>query len=176
MQRLDNRFFQADELIHMKPIYLVLLLFIFGTYLMWTGISDMVFTAKAKFWPTVQGTVHAKDVWMRSGRGASKDYIPTMRYYYELNGTAYTAERIRHASFSAGSKAEALAKISAYSVGMPTTVHYDPLNPSNAVLQVGSLTHGVTKSGIGLGVLLVGLLLGRPVWKELNSNNFYATT
>ncbi len=160
----------------MKPIYLVLLVLVSGAYLMWTGISDMVFTARARSWPTVQGTVHAKDVWIRSGSHGSKDFIPTMRYYYELNGTAYTAEKIRHDNMSADSKTEALDMISAYSVGMPTIVHYDTHNPASAVLQIGSLSRGLSKLGIGLGVLLMGLLIGQPVWKKLNSNNFYTSS
>lgn len=159
-----------------KPAFLAVVLLFTGIYLMWTGVSGMVFTAKAESWPSVQGTVHAKNVWKRSGRGDSGDYIPTMRYYYELNGTAYSAERIRYDSMSAGTKDEALEMIAEYSVGMPTTVRYDPHNPSNAVLQVGSLSHGLTKVGIGLGVFLAGLLFARPVWKDFNSKPYYNTS
>ncbi|MBN8420189.1 MAG: DUF3592 domain-containing protein [Verrucomicrobia bacterium] len=159
-----------------KPISLVLLLLISGIYFMWTGVSGMVFTAKAKSWPTVQGTVHAKEAWKRSGRGNSGDYIPTMRYYYELNGTPYSAQRIRHDSMSAGTKAEALEMIAEYSVGMPTTVHYDPLKPSNAVLQVGSLSYGLTKFGIGIGLFIAGLLIGRPLWNDFYSKPYYDTS
>jgi|GEM_PF-5606784 len=159
-----------------KPISLILLLLISGIYFMWTGVSGMVFTAKAKSWPTVQGTVHAKDTWKRSGRGNSGDYIPTMRYYYELNGTPYSAQRIRHHSMSAGTKAEALEMISAYSVGMPTTVHYDARNPSDAALQVGSLSDGLTQFGIGIGLFIAGLLLGRPLWNDFYSKPYYDTS
>jgi hypothetical protein len=152
-----------------RAVSLVFVLLVIGVYCLWSGASDIISTAKEKSWPTVQGTVHAKDVWMRSGRHGSNDYIPSLRYYYELNGTAYTSETIRHGGLSTPSKTEAFAIISPYAVGMPTTVHYDPHNPSNAVLQVGTFIDGMRMLGLGLGTLLAGLLIGRTL---INSNKF----
>jgi len=157
----------------MKPFLLVLLLIVSGLYLIWTGVSGMIFSQTAKSWPTVQGTVHVKNVWTRHGRHGFKDYIPVVRYYYELNGAAYTSEKITHESMSASTKADAMKMLSPYFVGMPTTVHYNPQNPSDAVLQIDHPSRGLLKVGLGMLVLLLGLLLGYPWWKDFNSNRFY---
>ncbi|WP_395745755.1 DUF3592 domain-containing protein [Prosthecobacter sp.] len=162
-----------DSSLLFRPLSLVLLLIFAGLYLAWTGISDIWFTAKARSWPTVQGTIHAKDVWTRSGRHGTADYIPTLRYFYVLNGSSYTSEKIRHDSMGAASKARALQIISAYSVGMPATVHYDPKNPSNSVLEVGDFYGGTARSAIGLGFCLLGVVIGRPLWRNFDRKPYY---
>lgn len=157
----------------MKPFFLALALLLAGFYFMGKGVSGVFFIQEARSWPVVQGTVHAKDVWTRSGRHGSKDYIPLIRYYYEVNGAAYTSEKLCHASPSASSKADALELLSSYSVGMPATVHYDPRNPANEVLQIDSNLSMLVKAGLGLVLFLLGLLAGRPLWRDFNSNRFY---
>lgn len=157
----------------MKPFFLALALLFSGLYFMGKGISGVFFTQEARSWPVVQGTVHAKNVWVRSGRHGSKDYIPLIRYYYEVNGAAYTSEKLCHANLSASSKADALEMLSSYSVGMPATVHYDPHDPSNAVLQIDSISSMLVKAGLGLVLFLLGLLAGLPLWRDFNSNRFY---
>lgn len=145
---------------------LVCLLFIVGLWPAWTGIAGLFAVAQVKFWPTTQGLLRAKNLWV-TGRGNT--WIPLMKYEYEVNGSFYTGERISYDKISADSKEELLEILSSYVPGMPVTVHYKPGNPATAVLQIGSASKNAITASLGLAALGTALLSARLYRRKFGS-------
>ena len=165
-----------DRITHLKPLLLVFLPLIAGLYMTWTGISGVFAASMAKSWPTVQGMLRTKELWTRYGSRGGTIYVPLMKYSYEVNGNAYTGEKISTDNLSSNSKEDAQDVIDSYSTGLSLTVHYSPGNPANAVLQIGSISKSLIKAGIGCGALFVGLFFGRGFWKEFRGDDFYSAS
>lgn len=159
---------------HLKPLLLVFLPLIAGLYMTWTGTSGVFAASRAKSWPTVQGMLRTKELWTRYGSRGGTIYVPLMKYSYEVNGNAYTGEKISTDNLSSNDREDAQDVIDAYSPDLPVIVHYSPSNPANAVLQIGSFSKNLTKAGIGCGALLVGLFFGRASWREFRGDDFYS--
>jgi Protein of unknown function (DUF3592) len=150
----------------LKHCLLVFLPLIAGLYLTWTGTSGVISASMAKSWPTVQGMLRTKEIWMRYSPRGGTSYVPLMTYSYEVNGNTYTGEKISTYNLDSNSREDAQDVIDSYSADFPLTVHYSPSNPANAVLQIGSIPKNLAKAGIGCGALLVGLFFGRAFWEE----------
>jgi hypothetical protein len=90
----------------------------------------------SRIWPTVPGTVDSCDVQEREGRGGST-YVLALAYSYRVGERDYRGD---HAAFGPRSSLdEALIDRLAeqYKTGGQVTVHYDPADPSAAVLDTG---------------------------------------
>jgi len=96
-------------------------------------------------WPTVAGEVlDARVVESRrrsgTGRGGSSsatESIPLVRYAYEVNGERHESQRVDFKT-RAGGRAAALEELGDLAPGATVTVHYDPNDPSLAVLRPGN--------------------------------------
>ncbi len=99
-----------------------------------------------------------------------------MKYSYEVNGNAYTSERISTDNLSSNAREDAQDVIDAYSPDLPVTVHYSPSNPADSVLQIGSIAKNLVKAGIGCGALLVGVFFRRGFWKKFREDDFYSAS
>jgi|SRR5579862_6309232 hypothetical protein len=85
-------------------------------------------------WPTVPGTVLADEVERRQGPFLMF-YKLMLRYRYEVGGNSYEGDRIQFgpARVTAKQLIEMLAE--KYPPGAQVNVHYDPNDPSTAVLE-----------------------------------------
>jgi hypothetical protein len=61
-------------------------------------------------------------------------YEPVIEYSYRVDGREYHSTQIAFGGKLAGSEELAQAKAARYPQGADVVVHYDPKNPSNAVL------------------------------------------
>ena len=106
-------------------------------------------------WSTAEGEIldsHLQKHKNRSSRGVSvTTYSPEVSYRYTVNGQVYTGNKF---GFGSGTFAEKKAneKIAPYAAGTKATVHYDPAEPSKAVLET-------TATSKGSAVLLGGMLI-----------------
>jgi hypothetical protein len=147
--------------------FLVLALALFA-FAGWDGYRARE-AARARDWPTVQGTVtgHATD--RVSRRRKSDVFEPVIQYSYAVDGREYSGETFafqRVPQLRTSDEALAFAQAN-YPQGSPCTVHYDPQSPSDAVLQTGEpdWTKASILGGIGAASLVVAsviFLISRP--------------
>lgn len=87
-------------------------------------------------WPVILGVISQADVVERSGRHHSTHL--TVTYVYKVNGTRYVSHQIRLWSSDLSRAGDARLFAQAHRVHSFIDVHYDPLNPANAVLIPGA--------------------------------------
>src|SRR5712691_7054092 len=99
--------------------------------------------AGASGWPTTGGRIVSSTVEhyrarvgsARSG-GYATFYEPVVEYSYRLEGGAYHSTQLSFGGKVAGSEEQATARAAQYTAGSEVLVHYDPKNPSNAILDL----------------------------------------
>jgi hypothetical protein len=115
----------------------------------------------AETWPTAAGVVLTCEVSIHrshSSRGhSSVSYRPDVTYEYRVDGQKYSGDGIGFGTATYGKKkADSIAAV--YPQGTNVTVHYDPKDPSKAVLETKSVGGG---NLIVLGIIMIGVgLLG----------------
>jgi hypothetical protein len=91
-------------------------------------------------WAETMGIVGASDVQMRrssnSEGGTTTSYYPEIFYEYTVAGTKYVGQRVNFGSaIGYGNRNTAQAIADRYVPGNPVRVHYNPVNPADAVLE-----------------------------------------
>ena len=134
----------------------VLLLSIFGVGLAYVGALAAGREIRARLWPTVRGEI--QQVLIRQdtvgvyvgkfGNAVVRADRLRIRYNYSVSAAPYVGTRIGMSNDAS----RAVGKRDKYSVGQEVQVHYNPSDPSDAVLE---LSYGV-RAIIGM---LVGLLM-----------------
>ncbi len=99
--------------------------------------------AEASGWPQIAGRIVSSTVeHYRQRVGGARTgnlvtfYEAVVEYSYTVNGHDYHSTRLSFGAKSAGSQALAEEKAARYPAGSQVMVHYDPLNPANAVLDL----------------------------------------
>ena len=93
-----------------------------------------------------------------SGTRTSTTYTPVVEYTYTVNGATLQGKRLSPGGTMSYDYNTAQGILSRYQPGQPVTVHYDPANPTQAVLETkaaGSLLLfilGGVFLAIGLGI------------------------
>lgn len=102
-------------------------------------IADVVRGRAAAGFPSTPGTIASADIesHMSSGKDAQRMYSANVQYTYQVNGTTYTGDRIRHGGMSSSDSSQANADVARYTPGSAVTVRYNPVNPADAVLESG---------------------------------------
>jgi hypothetical protein len=119
--------------------------------------------ASAK-WPTAPGTVLSSEVERNKPLfGKDYQYAPKVRYAFEVAGKRYEGDMIQFGMGNLIYSYQADEVVKPYPVGAAVTVHYDPADPKNAVLETSA------KSGAGRywgGWIMTGmpLLLTLLLW------------
>ena len=121
-----------------------------------TGISMMSASGTARGWPVVTGKIVERGVGPATTTGGSRAgrYVePRVTYTYTVEGKHFTGHRI---ALGANAYDEDKARQVANDLPDSVEVHYNPNDPSDAVLQ---------PSAIGMSILLLiggglGLLIG----------------
>lgn len=90
-------------------------------------------------WPAVMGTVLSANLSQQSRRNSQGyhdvTYAPVVEYTYEVNGNSYRSDKINSGWTVSYDLSTAQNKINQYQPGASVTVHYNPANPADAVLE-----------------------------------------
>jgi hypothetical protein len=93
---------------------------------------------RAQSWPSTEGTISSsmvKSEWSSSSSGGgSYLYYPDVHYHYSINGQSFNGNVISKMLSHSSDSSYAYAYVSDHPIGSQVTVYYNPLNPSEAVL------------------------------------------
>ena len=109
-------------------------------------------------WPVADGKVLTSTVAKKKHPTAGIFHVPRVRYAYAVAGRQYEGDLICPGieQFGLGSELQAHAKSDKYAVGKIVSVHYDPADPSVAVLETTQIGGGRNVIG-GAIVMALGV-------------------
>ena len=105
-------------------------------------------------WPTAEGTIKRSDVAPYRGKGG-KNYVPEVRYDYQVAGTAHRGWRITWDTPASKQIEAAQALLKAFPVGQRVKVYYDPRKPALSLLSPGPVQRSMTIVLVGVGTSCV---------------------
>jgi len=97
-------------------------------------VYGMIRQAQAQHWPVAMGHVTSAKVETESDSESGTSYKAKIEYTYAVDGVPFTASRVRF-GFNSSSSRSASAIVQKYRAGSRVDVHYNPRDPSMAVLQ-----------------------------------------
>ena len=113
----------------------------------------------AKNWLTAPGVIISSDLDLQSSRGTgvpTQYFKPIVSYSYQVGAQSYQGERLDFASRAYRSETKAKQRIAAFQQGAQVTVHYDPVDPSKAVLEPTAAGNGLLII-LGIALILTGV-------------------
>lgn len=138
---------------------------------LWFFTSALLASYSAADWPVAQGVVTSSDALKGCGKGG-RSYFPRVRYRYSVGMTGYTASRIAFGSDACGSLMSTREIANRYPPNNAVAVHYNPVQPSEAVLMVKGVMFdtylGMTFTGLGLIVMLVAVSSHIAAYRRLS--------
>lgn len=130
-----------------------------GLILVFVAISQRKKAQAAEAWPVAPGLILSSGLANHnsydSDSGSTTNYEPQVQYQYTIMGQPYTGNQLSFgtAQYDYNTAAK---KIAPYPQGTPVTVHYDPSNPVNAVLETKAAAGGILLA-IGILFIVIGL-------------------
>ena len=129
-----------------------------------TGSIDLAFALnillagrRSARWPQVRGIV--RRAWTPTIGELLTGYAPPLLIYeYVVDGTVYEGSRVRYGGYWSPSQARRARY--RYEVGAQMPVHYDPRDPTQAVLEPGVSPKTWFLLVVGVCLLLAGLYFG----------------
>jgi len=135
-----------------------------GGLIMIPGVRNVRRAIASSNWPTTPAVVQSADVAeSRSrdtqGRTTSISHSATIKFAYEVNGRAYTTDRIQFGQIEgSGDSSDAELRRLRYPPGAKVTVSYDPRDPSIAAAIPGFHADAIWLPGAGLAFFIPGLM------------------
>jgi hypothetical protein len=153
----------------MKRALGIVFFLLLGGALIFFGGKQIAEGFASRNWLPVQGRVidshvDTRTVTKKSGnsRRTVTEYVTTIRYSYTVAGREFTGDRINVESggYTGTDRSAAYNLAGRYPVGVAVLVHYDPRNPSTAVLQAGAAGFGSwILAALGLLILAATLVI-----------------
>lgn len=130
-----------------------------GWLMLMQGYEQLRQAQAIEHWPTAVGTILAVDVQAVDG-GAGARWRPQVTYGYAVNGRAITATRITPGK-APNIKDEIQARdyVGQYLPQTPVTVHYNPADMTESVLQPATPRSAYLNLGLGAGLACLGPIL-----------------
>ncbi len=124
-------------------IVIIVIAAVFGAISFWYGWRTLQKNKLAAGWPTVPGVIISAELDSYVKRDEDGDvttmYTPLITYEYQVDGQGYTNNRVRVQAYAATNmQSVSSKKLEEYPVGSQVEVHYDPLNPEDALLEIGT--------------------------------------
>jgi hypothetical protein len=145
-----------------SPIISILffgLFFVVGAIVLMWGISSSQSAFKSQGWPSVSGWVTDARISSSTSSKGSTTFSAKITYTYTLNGQVYKSSRVSFGDVSTSNSGDAQRIVSRYSTGTTVSVYYNPVDPSQTVLETGFSVGLLLPLGIGTLFTLVGGLL-----------------
>ena len=154
-----------------------------GLLLWWLGIKSIVAARRQRGWATTQGVIRTSSVKTSevnlpligatkvTSTGWSGSGGPKVSYEYEVGGRTYTGTKVglppRRSRWGRSRRRTSDWNLALYEAGASIPVHYDPANPSDAIL------HKAEGSGCAMVLLwIVGSMfigIGMVAWTVIRS-------
>jgi hypothetical protein len=132
---------------------LLLLLVVAQGYSIWRAYKQ---TGASRSWPTTEGTI-VESYLDPSGRERRPDRSSMIRYRYRVGDRDYEGDRVQLPTWLLSPR----RPVAGYPVGRRVDVHYDPQDPGNAVLRVG--THLPVQVGALFSLLTIEVALAAVI-------------
>ena len=132
-----------------------LALFGLGLFMIKNGRDRRRVGKQSGDWPVADGKILTAVVARKWHPTAGYYHVPRVHYSYAVAGKQYEGDVICPGieQFGLGSELQAHARVDRYPVGSSVSVHYDPANPSLALLETTEI--GGMRNIIGGAILLV---------------------
>ncbi len=170
--RFADRWEASPDLLGEEKTQDALVIALFGAFsligwlMLMQGYEQLRQAHAIERWPTTVGTVLAVDVQTVDG-GEGARWRPQVTYAYTVNGRVITATRITPGK-APNIKDEIQARdyVGRYLPQTPVTVHYNPAEITESVLQPATPRSASLNLGLGAGLACLGpilfMLIGMP--------------
>jgi hypothetical protein len=118
--------------------FFALVMLLLGVILISLGLFTLQRHKAAARWPQVPGVIEVSEVTAKRHFENNLMYQPVIRYRYGAPGGPYTGEKIANTGKLYAKEKEARKITTRYSVGSMVMVRYNPVDPSEAVLERGA--------------------------------------
>jgi hypothetical protein len=129
-----------------------------GTGLLLYGRRQLNLARAAESWPTVEAVIVSSELVVEDDTVSEDETVETygadIVFTYTIDGVSYRSGRVSFGSYRSSDIGHAYAIIERYPVGATVAAHYDPADPSSAVLEPGYA------AGITLFFVVGGLFAG----------------
>jgi hypothetical protein len=118
-------------------------------------------SSQSKSWPTTEDQVIESRVERERSVGDSIDdqqYKAVVRYRFTIEGAEYISDRVAFGMGSSNHRSDAKTTVDEYPVRKKVTVHYSPLDPSDAVLEAGVGGFAIITLIVGPIILIFGIV------------------
>jgi hypothetical protein len=140
---------------------IAIFLLVIGIAGLYAGITALSASSKFRGWPVASGRVTEKTIGPSTTTGASRPgryFEPRVTYSYTVDGKSFTGHRI---GVTTNAYDEDTARKTANDFPESVEVHYNPKDPSDALLQPSAtgiaiimLAAGILAALIGAGLLI----------------------
>ncbi|GAB4519639.1 MAG: hypothetical protein OHK0046_28810 [Anaerolineae bacterium] len=117
------------------PVLVVTLLLGVALNLGLTPAQALWHSVRSGSWPTVEGRVTQSWVQKLEDSEGKITWEPRVIYTYTVDNRAYEGNWLQFGSSRYGTSQTAEERLQNYELGRGITVHYDPSNPGNSVLE-----------------------------------------
>jgi hypothetical protein len=140
----------------------------------WAGY-EMKRALETRAWPEAQGTITSsrvsKETRRESGSGGrtSISYYPRVAYQYTAEGRSYNGSKINIGGNTGGMEWLSRRAVKKYPSGKKVSVHYNPDDPADAVLEAGIAGSSIFMLLMGAVFLAAGGLCFLAFLKNLKN-------
>jgi len=140
--------------------YKVILKFLLavGVFASIHGVYYVYSVNKTQSWPSVDGVIERSFVDKSISDGRTR-YRAKIRYIYSVDDISYIGDRVKFGANLNKSSAESIVK--KYGIDRKVKVYFDPINPSDAVLEPGVSLIVLGYPAFGVLFVLISLFLLR---------------
>ncbi|RJR53389.1 MAG: DUF3592 domain-containing protein [Desulfobacteraceae bacterium] len=118
--------------------FFALVMLLLGVVLISLGLFTLQRHKAAAGWPQVPGVIEVSEITAKPHFKNNLMYQPVIRYRYGAPGGPYTGEKIANTGKLYTKEKDARKIAARYSVGGTVMVRYNPVDPSEAVLERGA--------------------------------------
>ena len=149
---------------------LTLAMFVAGIFLMSWGGYEMKGASESLDWPETPGSITSSHVSKETSRDSEQrlrtTYYPNVAYQYQIAGRGYTGTRINFGGRTGGMEWVAQRTVDRYPTGKTIIVHYNPQEPTYAVLEAGIAWSSIFLFLMGIVFFVAGVLCFRAYLKN----------
>lgn len=145
------------------PLVFSLAIMVIGLGLALYSYNQIILAKGSANWRTVPAEVISSKVKSTQREGEKKrtytTYSADISYRYKVNGQEFTSSQVMIEQPPKTFSADAEKLVQQFPPGQTVVAHYDPLNPSQAILISGAKTSIYIAFSIGLLLTVIGIAL-----------------